>query len=59
MTKADRRKVRKGKMPRSSVSFPREVQEQLNRLAAERKVSVAWVVRAAVDRYLEREGSVR
>lgn len=56
MTKTARPKTRKkGKMPRTSVSFPPEVQEELNRLAAKRKVSVAWIVREAVDRYLESE----
>jgi predicted transcriptional regulator len=42
-------------MPRTSVSFSPEVQEELSRLAAKRKVSVAWIVREAVDRYLESE----
>lgn len=46
---------KKGKMPRSSVSFSPEVQEELNRLAVKRKVSVAWIVREAVDRYLANE----
>jgi predicted DNA-binding protein len=56
MAKTTRRKTRKkGKMPRSSVSFPPEVQEELNHLAARRKVSVAWIVREAVDRYLASE----
>lgn len=56
MTKTARPKThKKGKMPRTSVSFPPEVQEELNRLAAKRKVSVAWIVREAVDRYLESE----
>ena len=46
---------KKGKMPRTSVSFSPEVQEELNRLATKRKVSVAWIVREAVDRYLANE----
>lgn len=46
---------KKGKMPRTSVSFPPNVQESLNHLAVKRKVSVAWIVREAVDRYLKSE----
>ncbi len=54
--KTTRRKTRKkGKMPRTSVSFPPEVQDALSRLADKRKVSVAWVIREAVDRYLANE----
>jgi len=53
MKKTARPKTRKkGKMPRTSVSFSPEVQEELVRLAAKRKVSVAWIIREAVDRYL-------
>jgi predicted transcriptional regulator len=56
MTKTAQGKARKkGKMPRTSVSFPPEVQEELNRIATKRKVSVAWVIREAVDRYLGSE----
>jgi predicted transcriptional regulator len=54
--KTTRPKARKkGKMPRTSVSFAPGVQEELNRLAVKRKVSVAWIVREAVDRYLASE----
>ena len=42
-------------MPRKSVSLPADVQEQLERIADRKKVSFAWVVREAVDRYLEAE----
>ena len=41
-----------GKMPRTTVSLPAETQEHLERVAAEKKVSVAWVIRDAVDKYL-------
>lgn len=37
---------------RASVSFPSEVYEELERLAAAKKVSVAWVVREAAERYV-------
>ncbi len=46
---------RTGKMPRSSISFSAITQEELNRLAEKKKVSVAWIVREAVDRYLAAE----
>ena len=38
---------------RVSVSFPKNQYELLSRIAREKKVSTAWVVREAVDRYLE------
>jgi hypothetical protein len=37
---------------RVSVSFPREQYDLLERLARDKKVSVAWITRDAVDRYL-------
>lgn len=37
---------------RASVSFPGEHYVELERLASRKKVSVAWVVRDAVDKYL-------
>jgi predicted transcriptional regulator len=56
MTKTARAKTRKkAKMSRTSVSLSAEVQEELNRLAEKRKVSVAWIVREAVDQYLANE----
>lgn len=44
-----------GKMPRTTVSLPAETQEQLERIAKQRKVSVGWVIRDAVDKYLAAE----
>jgi dienelactone hydrolase len=41
-----------GKSVRASVSFPPKQYATLERIAEEKKVSVAWVVREAVDRYL-------
>jgi hypothetical protein len=38
---------------RASISFPEEQYQVLERIAAENKVSVAWVVRNAVDGYLK------
>lgn len=40
---------------RLSTTFRRDVYEELNRLATRKRVSVAWVIRDAVDRYLESE----
>ena len=39
-------------MVRQSVSFPRELHETLEELAHDKKVSVAWVVRDAVEKYV-------
>ena len=41
------------KSTRASVSFPTPVYADLERLAAAKKVSVAWVVREAAERYVE------
>jgi predicted DNA-binding protein len=37
---------------RSSISFPPDVYQTLEMIAKEKKVSLAWVVREAVDRYI-------
>lgn len=37
---------------RASVSFPIETYRLIERIAQEKKVSVAWVVRDAVDQYV-------
>jgi metal-responsive CopG/Arc/MetJ family transcriptional regulator len=42
----------KSPMPRVSVSLPTDVHSTLEQIAQEKKVSVAWVVREAVDKYL-------
>ena len=41
-----------GKMPRVSVSFPPELYRTLERLAKKKKVSTAWVVREAAEKYV-------
>lgn len=50
------RKTRRPKVlppsTRASVSFPVNVYEELGKLAAARKVSLAWVVREAAERYV-------
>lgn len=45
------------KVARASVSFPSDVYEQLERLAAEKKVSLAWIVRDAAEKYVASTGS--
>jgi predicted DNA-binding protein len=46
--------MQKGKeMPRASISFPPEVYRSLEDLAVRKKVSIAWVVREAVEKYLD------
>ena len=40
---------------RVSVSFPKEQYELLSRIAQEKKVSVAWVTRDAVEKYLTQQ----
>lgn len=40
------------KATRASVSFPRDVYKELERLAAAKKVSLAWVVREAAEKYV-------
>lgn len=42
----------KEKVARTSVSLPVEHYEELERIAESNKVSVAWVVRQAVEKYL-------
>lgn len=41
-----------GGTTRASVSFPSDIYQELERLAAAKKVSVAWVVREAAERYV-------
>jgi metal-responsive CopG/Arc/MetJ family transcriptional regulator len=40
------------KTARASISFPAELYDALERIATEKKVSVAWVVREAVSEYV-------
>ena len=39
-------------MTRASVSFPDEVYRTLEQIAKAKKVSVAWIVRDAAERYI-------
>ena len=40
---------------RATISFPAGVHELLQRIATEKKVSLAWVVRDAVDTYIDKK----
>ena len=52
--KADRqsRKSEGAASMRASISFPRDIYEVLEQLARQKKVSLAWIVRDAVERYV-------
>ena len=41
---------------RASVSFPADVYAELVRIAAAKKVSLAWVVREAAEKYVADQG---
>jgi hypothetical protein len=56
LTMSERKHTKtKGKdsaMPRMSVSFPPEAYKSLGDLATKKKVSIGWVVRDAVEKYV-------
>jgi len=43
------------KSPRTSVTFPPDLYQTLEQLAERKKVSVAWIVRDAAERYVEEQ----
>lgn len=48
-----RKGMKKGKKAvRASISFPPRVYETLETIAQEKKVSLAWVVREAAEKYI-------
>lgn len=49
------RKTRPPGMPRASVSFPPELYQTLEELAKKKKVSIAWVIRDAAEKYVAAE----
>jgi len=51
-------KTRSGLLVRASISFPPDVYEVLENLAKQKKVSLAWVVREAAERYIAAENPV-
>ena len=54
--KGDGKKMAKAKSSkaqvRATISFPPEVYETLETIAKEKKVSLAWVVREAAEKYI-------
>jgi metal-responsive CopG/Arc/MetJ family transcriptional regulator len=46
------RRLRTSQSPRASVTFPPDLYQTLEDLAKKKKVSVAWVVRDAAERYV-------
>ncbi|MDE2659861.1 MAG: ribbon-helix-helix protein, CopG family [Acidobacteriota bacterium] len=56
MVQADHDRPRRSAVRRVSVSFEAADYEELRRIAAEKRVSLAWVVRDAVAAYIFRRG---
>lgn len=52
--KGERRsmKTRSASLVRASISFPPDLYETLEKLAKQKKVSLAWVVRDAAEKYV-------
>jgi len=48
-------KTRKVSFIRASISFPSGIYQSLSMLAKQKKVSLAWVVREAAERYVAGE----
>jgi predicted DNA-binding protein len=46
------KRVRKRTSVRATISFPRDAYESLDEIAKQKKVSLAWVVREAVAKYI-------
>jgi predicted DNA-binding protein len=51
-SKREKMKVESPAAVRATISFPPEVYETLEVIAKQKKVSLAWVVREAAERYL-------
>ena len=45
-------KARSPSQVRASISFPSDLYETLDEIATQRKVSLAWVVRDAAEKYI-------
>jgi predicted DNA-binding protein len=54
MLKANRSgtKDKRGAQPRASITFPPDLYETIEVLAKQKKVSIAWIVREAVEKYV-------
>ena len=47
------RKARGAGQPRASITFPPDLYQTLEDLAKRKKVSLAWIVREAAEKYVE------
>jgi len=47
-----RAKTKTAEQPRASVTFPPDLYRTLEELAKKKKVSLAWIVREAAERYV-------
>jgi predicted DNA-binding protein len=52
MARREERKKKGGAQPRASITFPPELYKTIEDLAKKKKVSIAWVVREAVEKYV-------
>jgi hypothetical protein len=52
LAKQSRKKTKHASQPRTSVTFPPGLYKVLEDLAKQKKVSIAWVVRDAVEKYV-------
>jgi len=52
-------KARKKKAVRASISFPSDLYETVEEIAKQKKVSLAWVIRDAAERYVKSESKPR
>lgn len=50
--KGKKTKVKTVVMPRASVSFPLDIYRTLEQIAKQKKVSLAWIVREAAEKYV-------
>lgn len=50
--RAQKKKAHGSAAVRASISFPPDVYETLETIAREKKVSLAWVVREAAEKYI-------
>jgi metal-responsive CopG/Arc/MetJ family transcriptional regulator len=53
--KADGAKTQSTALVRASISFPPDLYETLEGIAKQKKVSLAWVVRDAAEKYIAEE----
>lgn len=53
--KSAREKAKPHRQPRASITFPPKLYRTLEGLAKEKKVSIAWIVREAAEKYIANE----